>query len=430
MATVSERDPARIAPRVGGSERQPWGVALTNRRFRTLLLFLAAPPIVVAYLWFGVIQPLMSERASDYIRTYMAGARVLAGGGDPYGCNVGNCLGYSHNLLFYPPMVFWFAQPLVGLEPQVGAGIALLAVNLFLLLFVWLTLRALHIRDWQVALVILLATISFAPTMTEIQNRHLQVLVLVLSAIVLFAWMRGDRWPGGVALGLALAIKLIQAPLLVLSLWGRRFVLVVTALGTWAVLWIVAAPQYLPEYVLKVAPQQAQGSAEVINVAPMATFNRLLHPETLYSSGGGRGVLVLPLTAAFTIAVVAFTAWRLRSPRADGDGRALELAAGVAASPLLVTLVYAGQFILMLLPMIVLFAFGLRSRSRGTVIAIAMSWFLIGPSFLAFTNALAAGFSFGLLFQVWANSPVAGVIVLWLTSLHALKQHRSGVAAA
>ena len=109
----------------------------------------------------------------------------------------------------------------------------------------------------------------------------------------------------------------------------------------------MAAPQFLPEYVLRVAPSQAQGSGEVINVAPLGTLNRLFHPESLYNSGRGGGVLVLGLAGVFAVAVVVLTAKRLGAPRADRGGRALELAAAVAASPLLVTLVYAGQFVLL-----------------------------------------------------------------------------------
>ena len=99
---------------------------------------------------------------------------------------------------------------------------------------------------------------------------------------------------------------------------------------------------------------------------------------------------------------------------------------GVAASPLLVTLAYAGQFVLLLLPMVVLLDFGLRSRTRSIVIAVIVSWVMVGPSYLAFTNAMAAGFGFPLLFQLWANSAVAGVVVLWLAALQALKLHALG----
>lgn len=411
-------------------EPATWGRALADRRFRTILLLLAGVPIVVAYLWYGVIHPLLSYEATDFVRTYMAGARMVAAGKDPYLCNVGSCGGFPHYLIFYPPFVLWAMTPLVGLNTQLAAGLALLATNLFLLAFVWLVLRALDVRDWQFSALTLIATISFAPTLTEVQNRNLQVGVLALSALFLLAYCRGDRWWGGAALGLAIAVKLIQAPLVLLALWGRRWTIVAASAVTGAILWLVGAPQYLLEYLFKIAPAQAQGSAEVINAAPFGTVNRLLHPESLYNSGLGGGPLVLAISLAIGLAVLLLTALRLRTPRTDAGGRALEVAVAVAASPLLVTLVYAGQFVLLLLPMIVLAEFGFRTRSRGTVLAVGISWLLLGPSFLAFTNAMANGFGFPLLFLVWANSPILGTVVLWLTSLGALAPKPSHVPRA
>lgn len=406
-------------------EPAPWGRALADRRFRTILLLIAGIPIVLAYLWFGFLHPLFSYDQTDFVRTYLAGARMVGAGKDPYLCNVGSCGGYPHYLIFYPPFVLWAMSPLVGLDPAVTAGVALLLLTVLLLGFVWLVLRALGVRDWQFSALALLGTISFAPTLTEIQNRNLQIAVLALSGVFLLAYCRGDRWWGGAALGLALAIKIIQAPLLLLALWGRRFWTILAAVLTVAVLWLIGAPQYLLEYLLKVAPAQAQGSDEIMNSAPYGTINLLFHPDSLYNSRLGGGPLVLGLSVAFALAVLVVTAWRLRAARRDPNGRALEVAAAVAASPLLVTLFYAGQFVLLLLPMIVLTDFGLRTRSRGMVAAVGASWLLLGPSFLAFTNALAAGRGFALLFLVWANSPVVGTVVLWLASLKALAAQRS-----
>jgi hypothetical protein len=413
----------RSAPLAVTAQAPPWGLALANRRFRWLLLAIAGVPITLAYLWFGLLRPLLSGGPSDFVYTYLAGARMLAAGADPYLCNAGQCGGHPHYLLFYPPFAFWLMQPLAGLDETATARVALVAANLFLVAFIWLMLRALQVTDRQAAVTVVLGTISFAPTLTEIQNRNLQSAVLLISAIVLVAWLKGDRWWGGAGLGIALAIKLIQAPLLLLAAWGRRFRLAAAAVLVWAVLWLVGAPQYLLEYLLRVAPSQASGSPEVINVAPFGTINRLFHPESLYNSGLGGGPVVLGLAVLFGVAVLAWSWWRLRTPRADRSGRALEVAVAVAASPLLVTLVYAGQFMLLLLPMIVVFDFGLRMRSRSLVIAVAAAWLLLGPSYLAFTNALAAGVGTPLIFQLWANSPVAGVIVLWLTTVHALKLH-------
>jgi hypothetical protein len=158
-----------------------------------------------------------------------------------------------------------------------------------------------------------------------------------------------------------------------------------------------------------------------MNVSPLAAIARIVHPESLYQVGRGVDTLVLALTAAVSLSVVVLTASRLRSPRQDPRGRTVELAAGFAAMPLLLTLVWAGQLILLLLPMSVLVEFGLRQRSRRVLAAVVASWFLMGPVYLAFTNAFAVGFGFPLLFQLWSDSALAGVVILWLASLYALR---------
>src|SRR5258708_15358714 len=124
----------------------------------------------------------------------------------------------------------------------------------------WVVLGPLVLSDWQLVALVVLLSISFAPTMTEIQNRNYQILVLALSGVVLAAWLRGDRWWGGAALGFGLAIKLVQAPLLLLSLWGRRWLTVAAAIVAWVVLWAVGAPRFLPEYLFQVLPAVGRGT--------------------------------------------------------------------------------------------------------------------------------------------------------------------------
>src|SRR5260370_21299301 len=156
-----------------------------------------------------------------------------------------------------------------------------------------------------------------------------------------------------------------------------------------------------------------------MNVAPLAAVARIVHPGSLYLQGRGVDTVVLALTGAIGVAVLVLTGWRLRRPRVDLDGRALELGAAFAAMPLMLTLVCAGQLILLLLPMTVLLVPGVRLRSPALVVAVAASWLLIGPVYVAFTNAFAIGFGFPLLFEVWSDSALAGVIVLWLPSFRA-----------
>ena len=424
MATASRLEtlPVELGP-----ASWPWGSALTNRRFRTLLLVLAGVPVGLAYLWFGLLRPLLVNGPSDFTHEYLVGGRVILDGGDPYQCGMtaGLCDGYPHYLLFYPPFTYWLAQPLVRFDAGTVVAVALVVANVLLFASIALLLRAMRSRDWQFATLAVLLFIGFPPTLAVIGNRNSQVVVLMLVTILLVSWLRGDRWWGGVALGVGLAIKLVQAPLLVFGVWGRRWWVVASAAVTWVLLWAIAVPQYLPEYLLRVAPSQAQGSGEVLNVAPFGTFNRLLHPETLFNSGGGGGLPVLALSAVFALAVVVLTARRLGAARDDRAGRMLEVATAIAASPLVVTLTYAGQFILLLVPMIVLLDLGLRAKSRPLLACVALSWLLIGPSYLWLTNAMAAGFGFPLLLQVWANSAVAGVVLLWSGCLYAVGLHDS-----
>lgn len=421
MATITELE-LRPIPR----SRQPWGAALAGRRFRTLLLALAGVPVLAAYAWYGAIWPIFWNQLSDFRQVYLDGARVIAAGGDPYQCSTGFCSGHSTGWLgaagaVYPPFTLWVMQPFNRFDPATVDAFALVAANLCLIAFIWIVVRALAIKDWQLVAVIALMCLSFAPTLTEVQNRNFQVLLLTLSGVLLLAWRRGDRWWAGLALGLGLAIKLVEAPLLLLGLWGRRWLLVAVGLATWAVLWLLAVPKLLPEYLFQVLPSVGRGSGEEMNIAPLGAIARLFHPESLYLQGRGVDLPVLVLTAAVSIGVLAVTAWRLRTPRTDPQGRALELAAAFAAMPLMLTLVWAGQLILLLLPMIVLLDFGLRTQSRCTVVAVAASWLLIGPVYLGFTNAFAIGLGFQALFEVWVDAALAGAVILWLATLSALR---------
>jgi hypothetical protein len=422
VATLSDVRTVQAQP----SPSRPWGRALSNRRFRTLLLVVAGVPIFVAYLWYGGVWPLFWNQVSDFRQVYLDGARVIAAGGDPYQCSTGFCSGHSKGWLgaagaVYPPFTLWVFQPFGRFDPATVDAVALVAANVCLVAFIWIVVRALAVKDWQLIAVIALVCVSFAPTLTEVQNRNLQVLLLTLGGVLLLAWRKGDRWWAGLALGLGLAIKMVEAPLLLLGLWGRRWLLVAVGLVTWAVLWLLAVPSLLPEYLFQVLPAVGRGSGEEMNIAPLGAIARLFHPESLYLQGRGVDIPVLAITAAVSLTVLGVTAWRLRAPRADAQGRALELAAAFAAMPLMLTLVWAGQLILLLLPMVVLLDFGLRSQSRRLVLAVAVSWLLIGPVYLGFTNAFAIGLGFQALFEVWVDAALAGVLILWLGTLNALR---------
>src|SRR5260370_33058239 len=82
-------------------------------------------------------------------------------------------------------------------------------------------------------------------------------------------------------------------------------------------------------------------------------------------------------------AVVVSSAIALRAPREERDGRALEMAVAVAASPLPVAEVRPGQLLLLLLPMLVLGTIALRRGAWRLGLAVGISCALIGPAYLS-----------------------------------------------
>lgn len=391
-----------------------------------MLLTVAGLPIGFSYLWYGILAPSVSSAPNDFRQVYLEGARIIAAGGDPYQCSTSFCSGHTTGWLgvtgaVYPPFALWLIQPFTRIDASIASAIALLAVNACLGGFVVLAIRALQIDDWQERALIAMLCVSFAPTLVEVQNGNFQLLVLLISGVLLTGWLRGDRWWGGLALGVGLAIKLVESPVLLLAAWGRRWRIVATSVVTLTALWLIGAPGLLPEYLFHVLPSVSQGAGDEMNIAPLGAVARLFYPQSLYLQGRGVDIRVLAVTAAIGLAVLLLTAWCLRRPRTDSDGRSIELAAAFAATPLLLTLVWDGQLILLLLPMIVLIHRGLRHRSRGMLIAVATSWMLIGPVYLAFTNAFAIGRGFPVLFEIWVDSPLVGMVILWLAALSALR---------
>lgn len=392
-----------------------------------MLLAIALVPVGFAYAWQTLFRPIAfpDARPVDFFEDYVATAKLLAAGGDPYTtCLSKACwLDLTSAWSVYPPVVSWLSLPLAHLDPTISGIGALVAAQLCVGVFIWMMARALHIHDWQVISLWVLAAIAFPPLIGEVIERNLQVLLLALSAIWFAAWLDGDRWWGGVALGFGLGLKLVQAPLVLLGLWFRRFKSTLAVMLCFGVLWLVGAPQYLGEYLFKVLPGLNTGTGAPMDVAPVAMVARLIHPGSMYGYGTGIDTTVRLVGYAIALAVIALTVIVLRSPRADRDGRGLEAALAVAATPLLLAVVRPGHLLLLLLPMLVLGTTALRRRNLGLGIAVAVSWILIGPTYLWVSNLLSEGVGAQFL-RLGEESALAGTVILWLAALQALRQHR------
>ena len=414
---------------------------LENRGFRSLLLVIAGVPITLLYLWRTLVQPALTGALPlDFSANYMAAAAKIAAGHDPYDlCVIQGCATQAQTFTPLPlagaqyvtPLpVAWMLQPLVGADPRLQLAVLIAILQLSLVVFILTTLWASSVADWQLAALLVLITISFEPVAGNFDEGQVNLLLLALSGVWLLAWVAGDRWWGGVALGAAVAIKLLQAPLGLLLLWGGRWRMVLGAAATGSALWLLAVPQYLPEYLFKVAPVLAAGTGLFENHSPGGTVARLFDPGTFLGTVRDTAPAARVITTAIALVALGITFWALRRPRTDRAGRALEAAAVVAVGPLVASYSWGTHLVLLLLPMLVLVVWSVRRRDWVVLGLVAAGWLLIGPGHKWFQTLLVSGYSNMLVLRGMAEFGVVGITCVWTASLLAIRRSTNSLDAA
>jgi len=409
---------------------------LENRRFRTALLAITAVPIAAVYLWRTLALPILEgSLPADFSANYMAAAARIASGPDPYDlCVIQGCapspgtftpLPLAGAQYVTPLPVAWMLQPLVGADAHLQLAVVIGLLQVALVVFLWTTMRAVGVADWQVALLLVLVAIAFEPVVGNFDEGQVNLVLLGLSGIWLLAWVAGDKWWGGAAVGIAVAIKLLQAPLGLLLVWGRRWKMVLAAALAGAALWLLAVPQYLPEYLFKIAPVLAGGTGLFENHSPGGTVARLFDPGTFLGAVRDTSPAARVVTTLIAFAALAVTFWMLRSPRSDRTGRALEAAAMVSVGPLVASYSWGTHLVLLLLPMFVLITWALPRRDWTVLTLVAAGWALIGPGHNWFQILLVSGFANMTVLRVMAEFGVVGITSIWIASLLALQRQRA-----
>jgi len=399
--------------------------ALDNRGFRSVLLVLGGVPIVAVYLWQALIQPLaFGAYLGDFQESYMRAARRLAENNDPYDlCRSMGCLEPTGPQYVMPPPLAWLLQPLISVDSHAITVGAVLVLNASLFLFVFCALRALRVYDWQLAVLLILVAISFEPVIGNIDEGQVNLALLALSGIWLWGWV-GARWWGGLAMGAAVAVKMIQAPVGLLILWSRRWSMLAAAIAAGLGLWLLAAPQYLAEYLFSVFPTISAGTGLYENHSPGGTITRLLAPDTFLGVARGSPPAARVITAVIAVAAVVITFLVLRSPAVQRSGRSLEAAAAVAVTPLITSYSWGTHLVLLLLPILVLVAWGVRRRDWMVLALVAAGYLLIGPGHNRMQTLLVSGYSDLLVLRLMAELGVIGVLAVWTASLLAVRRER------
>jgi hypothetical protein len=415
-------------PRAANSSRPS---PMQNRRFRSLLLAIAGVPIAATYLWQALLQPIFfGGYLGDFQESYLRAAGRLAAGQDPYDlCATMGCLEPTGPQYVMPLPLAWMLQPLVGVDGRVITVATVLVLNAALALFVWLTLKTIGVRDWQMAAFLVLVALGFEPVLGNIAEGQVNLVLLALSGVWFGAWV-SDRWWGGVALGAEIALKLIQGPVALLVAWGRRWGMFAAAAVTGIVLWLVSGPQYLSEYLLTVAPAISQGTGLFENHSPGGTIARLLQPDTFLGAVHGTPAAARAVTILLSLAVLVVTFVVLRSPSKSITGRSLEAAVIVAATPLIASYSWGTHLVLLLLPMFVLLAWSIPRRDWLVIGLVAAGWLLIGPGHKLMQALLVSGYSNLLVLRLMAEFGVVGITAIWIATLVAVRRSADRLDAA
>jgi hypothetical protein len=189
--------------------------------------------------------------------------------------------------------------------------------------------------------------------------------------------------------------------------------------------WLLAAPQFLLEYLFKVLPAISQGTGFFENHSPGGTIARFFDPSTFLGPTRGAPLPARIITVAIAIAALAVTFWILGRPREDWSGRALEAAAATAVGPLVASYSWGTHLVLLLLPMLVLVEWAVRRRDWTVLGLVAAGWLLIGPGHNWFQTLLVAGYSNLYVLRVMAEFGVVGITAVWVASLIALRRQRT-----
>ncbi len=415
--------------------------AFANRRFRGVLLLVVGAPAVGAYFgWFFVFS-LQAPHTTDF-GIYMQAAQDLVAGRDPYS-RFRSVAGIDPTLTpfyIYPPVLAWLLQPLTRLSGFHQNLVALAVLHAAILAAVYATCRALKVTDWQEMALYLILTVTFFPIWQNLILEQVNPLLMALGAFWLWGWTAAGRsgaLGGGMALGLSVAFKLIQAPLLLLVAVRRRWSLLAATLATAAALSLAASAWLLPEYLAHVLFKVGGGTGQFLNQAPAALVTRLARPISFYRTTPLTGPELTLTAAALAAVVIALTAMAMREPARTRPARALEGAAALAATPLLLPLVWDTHLVLLLPVVFVLLHEAIRRRSGGLAAAVMAAWLLLGPAHGLFILTIDDAVSRGLVdpmlqsgrllpgLDLWlralAEAGAAGMLLLWGSALWTLR---------
>ncbi|HVH62653.1 MAG TPA: hypothetical protein VNA65_03530, partial [Candidatus Dormibacteraeota bacterium] len=127
------------------------------------------------------------------------------------------------------------------------------------------------------------------------------------------------------------------------------------------------------------------------------------------------------VTAAIALCVLAVTLVVIRS----STDRSLDAAAIVAATPLITSYAWATHLVLLLLPLLVVTAWAIRHREWRVLGSLGAGYLLVNLGHHWLQVLLVSGYSDVPVLRIVAESGVAGLLLIWGSTLAAIRRERS-----
>ncbi|EOM74334.1 glycosyltransferase 87 family protein [Rhodococcus rhodnii] len=342
----------------------------------------AAAPVAAVALAISAVLTIVLLVGNDFIdlRVYRVGAQVLLDGGDIYGA-LPPVVGDFRLPFTYPPIAAMLFAPLTVIPFGLGklvftlVSVVALAVTLRVVLDrVWPQLgpRA----AWSATVIAVALALQLEPVRETISFGQINMVLMALVAVDMLT--NDPRWPRGLLIGLAAAIKLTPIGFLLLFLvkrdWRTSAHIVGAALGFTA-LALVVMPQESAKYWSQTLPDTGRiGPAYFANNESFkAVISRFGPPEHI-------GSVLWLVAVAVMLAVAAIAIWRALAH----DDLVLAALANATAILLASPVSWSHHWVWAAPALLVLTLGALRAPSTWNVFAAngIGALFLIGPQHL------------------------------------------------
>ena len=303
----------------------------------------------------------MLRRGQDFYDVELQTQEVLARG-----------LPLNQSFYIYPPLLAIAFVPLTMLPIQTAAQFwFFFNLTLYGLSLAVIT-RALRLdRLTSILPLLWILAFLFPPALFTMYKGQVNILLLLLLALTYWLYRKGRERMAGVALGLAVMIKIVPLLLLLYFLWKRRYVLSLAAICTiiaiGALGLVIVGPGPHQTYIGEVIPVLVEPRPNPANQS-LGGFLSLLLVENVYTdhfihSPGLWRALTWIFSLAFLLAAVAITG----PSRTGGLRTELEVALVIATLPLVANIAWVDMFVLLLFPYAVLLKYFLILRDPGPI---------------------------------------------------------------